>query len=70
MTDTPDVRRRNPPGRPPLERGDPSVRVTLALPGRAFDQLAKRATLERLTIPEMIRRALANSANKGIQTTR
>jgi hypothetical protein len=58
----------NPPGRPPLDRTDRSVVVSIALPGRAFDRLCRRASLERLSVPELIRRALPDSANKKIET--
>lgn len=54
----------NRPGRPPLDRLDPSVDVTFTLPGRAFDAIYKRARVERLTVPELIRRSLLISENK------
>jgi hypothetical protein len=58
----------NRPGRPALERGDPSVDVHLVLPGRAFDSLYRRAQVERLTVAELIRRTLRNSENKKTET--
>ena len=58
----------NRPGRPPLDRSDPSVVVSLALPSRTFDLMCKRARVERLTVPEVIRRALRNSENKKTET--
>jgi hypothetical protein len=60
----------NPPGRPPLDRADRSVVVSIALPGRAFDLVCRRAAVARLSVPEIIRRALCNSANKKIETPR
>lgn len=57
----------NPPGRPPLDRTDRSVVVSLALPGRAFDQVCRRAVAARVSVPELIRRAL-HADNKKIQT--
>jgi len=59
----------NPPGRPPLDRADPSVPVMVKFPGRVFDLICKRATAERVTVPEFIRRALRNADNRKIQTS-
>lgn len=59
----------NRPGRPPLDPTDPSVVVSLRLPSRAFDQVCVRAAAARLTVPEIIRRALRNSANKERETS-
>jgi len=58
----------NPRGRPPLDRSDPSVYVSVAMPGRAFDWIYQRARAERLTVPEIIRRTLRDSANKKRET--
>lgn len=58
----------NRPGRPPLDRCDKSVVVSLAMPGRVFDRVYARAQYERLTVPEIIRRALRNSDNKKVET--
>jgi hypothetical protein len=58
----------NRPGRPPLDPTDPSVVVSVALPGRRFDRLYRRASLERVSVPEIIRRALFDYSNKKIQT--
>jgi hypothetical protein len=54
-------------GRPPLDRTDRSVVVSLAMPGRAFDAYCKRAHTERLTVPEIIRRTLHISRNSKTQ---
>ena len=59
----------NPRGRPPLDRADPSVVVSVAMPGRAFDLICRRAHAERLTVPEVIRRTLRESANKKIESS-
>ena len=58
----------NRPGRPPLDPADKSVVVSLAMPGRTFDRVYRLAQVERLTVPEIIRRALHNSANKKTET--
>jgi hypothetical protein len=60
----------NRPGRPPLDPTDRSVAVSLALPGRTFDRVCRLAAIERLSVPEIIRRALSNSEHKKIQTPR
>jgi len=57
----------NPRGRPPLDRADPSVVVSVAMPSRAFDLICRRASVERLTVPEIIRRALRRPDNKKIE---
>lgn len=54
----------NRPGRPPVDPTDRSVLVSLTLPGRAFDEVCRRAALERVSVPEIIRRAV----NKKIET--
>jgi hypothetical protein len=59
----------NRPGRPPLDRFDKSVYVSVAMPGRVFDSVYRRAQVERRTVPEIIRRALRQSANKKIETS-
>jgi hypothetical protein len=48
-----------PPGRPPLQRGDPSVSVHLRVPGSQYDAAYRRAARERLSVPEYLRRASA-----------
>lgn len=60
----------NRPGRPPLDRADKSIAVSLALPARMFDRLCRAAAVERVTVPEMIRRALRRSDNTKIETPR
>jgi hypothetical protein len=46
-------------GRPPLDPTDRSVVVTLTLTSRTRDRIARRAALERVSVPEIIRRDLA-----------
>lgn len=50
---------KNPPGRPPLDRTDPSIHVGLTLPSKQYLGLEARANHERVTIQEIIRRDLA-----------
>lgn len=45
-------------GRPPLEDGDTSVRVSLRLPSRLYDVLYRRAQAARSSVPEQVRRVL------------
>jgi hypothetical protein len=45
-------------GRPPLDDGDPSVKVCVSLPSRQYDDVYERAQRERVSVPEVIRRAL------------
>jgi len=52
------------PGRPPLDRSSKSVVVSLTLHAKAFDRVYRLARDGRLTVPEVIRRELDNSANK------
>jgi len=48
------------PGRPPLDEDDHSARICLSVPGKQFDALDALATRERVTIQDLIRRALAD----------
>ena len=45
-------------GRPRLEPDDPSVDVHVRLPSKQYDAAYLRAQRERLTVPELLRRAL------------
>jgi Arc/MetJ-type ribon-helix-helix transcriptional regulator len=47
-----------PNGRPPLKRGDPSVNVSVRLPGSQYDALDRRAQQQRVNVSELIRRTL------------
>ena len=46
------------PGRPPLDPDDPSVPVCLKHPSRQYDEAYHRAQRDRISVPEVIRRAL------------
>ena len=56
----------NRPGRPPLDRDDPSVKVCVSVPSRQYDDLYQRAREERVSVPELIRRSLGG---KDIETS-
>ena len=47
------------PGRPPLDRDDPSIKLSLRLPSKRYEALCRAATSQRTTVPELIRRSLA-----------
>jgi hypothetical protein len=47
------------PGRPPLDDGDETVSVSFRLPSAQYDELARRAQQERLSLSEQLRRELA-----------
>jgi hypothetical protein len=49
---------RRPRGRPPLDVRDPSVSLTVRLPSKAFDDLARRALATRQSVPALVRRSL------------
>lgn len=46
------------PGRPPLDEDDVSVPVCVTLPAKQYDEYAKRALREDVSVPEIIRREL------------
>jgi hypothetical protein len=46
-------------GRPPLDATDRSTKVCVSMPSRRYDLLYKRASQERVSVPELIRRDLA-----------
>jgi hypothetical protein len=45
-------------GRPPLDPTDPTVKLTLSLPGKRYDALYQGARQARMTVPEFIRHKL------------
>jgi hypothetical protein len=47
------------PGRPPLDRADPSTKVCLALPSKGYDALYRRASIARVSVPELIRQSIS-----------
>jgi hypothetical protein len=56
---------RKPTGRPPLQRGDPSVSVHIRVPGSQYDRLEQQAHAARVGIPELIRRRLADDDDES-----
>jgi hypothetical protein len=52
---------KRPPGRPPLDATDPSVRVGVSFPTKQFDALCARAQRAAISVPEVIRRLIADS---------
>lgn len=46
---------RNPTGRPPLDRTDPSTKVCVTLPSKSYDALYRAASHARVSVPELIR---------------
>ena len=53
--------KRSRPGRPALDKDDPSVIVSVRMPSRQFDAYCQRARREEVSVPEIIRRDLAES---------
>lgn len=47
------------PGRKPLDPGDPSVRLTLTLPTKRYDDVYRSAAASRQSVPEYIRALLS-----------
>ena len=46
-------------GRPPMDANDPhTVQVQVRIPTKQYDDLYRRASAERVTIPELVRRAV------------
>lgn len=56
MSEEGAIRRRR--GRPPLEDGDPSTDVCVKMPARLYDETYHLAAVRRVSVPELIRRAL------------
>lgn len=50
--------KRTHPGRPRVDDDDATVEVGVSLPAKQFDGYAKRALLEDVSVPEIIRRDL------------
>lgn len=53
----------NKPGRPPLDRTDPSVHVTFRLTTKQYDEAYRRAAAARLTLAEYLRAVVAKAAS-------
>jgi len=47
-------------GRPPVDPDDPSIPVHVKLPATQYDDLYQKAQRERVTVPELIRRAVTS----------
>jgi hypothetical protein len=47
-------------GRPPIDPNDVSVRLSVRLASKQYDAICARAGADRRTLPETIRRALAD----------
>jgi hypothetical protein len=56
---------RNRGGRPRIDPGDDSVPVHVVLPARQYDAAYRRAQADRISVPEVIRRALHRSTQIG-----
>ncbi len=54
-------------GRPPLDDNDASVPVSLKIPSREYDLLYARASRERVSVPEQIRREIRAGAKRTRQ---
>jgi predicted HicB family RNase H-like nuclease len=54
--------RKRPSGRPPLDAADPSVAITVRIPAKQLEAADDRAKVERITLPEWIRRTLRLAA--------
>lgn len=51
---------KRPPGRPPLDAHDPhTAQLCVTLPSKQFDELYRHAHRERISMAEVVRRALA-----------
>lgn len=48
-------------GRPPLDRDDTTVKVTVSMPSRLYDRMDERAKRDRVNLPTAIRRALESA---------
>ena len=55
---------KRPPGRPPIDRDDPSVDVHLRMPSKLYDEAFERAQRGRVSVPEIIRRDMRQAAEK------
>ena len=49
------------PGRPPLDRTDPTTKVCVGLPSKRYDDLYRQAVAARVSVPELIRQSLARA---------
>lgn len=56
--------KRTTPGRPRVDRADASVVVGVTLPTKQYDAYVKRARVEDVSVPELIRRDLGVVAGR------
>lgn len=54
-------------GRPPLSTREPSTEVSVRIPVSLYQRVYRRATLERASISEIVRHALATSPDFRIE---
>jgi hypothetical protein len=52
------------PGRPPIDETDTSTEVGVTVPTKQFDAYAKRALEDDVSVPEIIRRDLDETARR------
>lgn len=55
---------KRPPGRPPLDATDPSVHIGVTVPTKQFDALCVKAHRAAISVPEVIRRLIADSTTE------
>jgi hypothetical protein len=51
-------------GRPPIDPDDESVKLSLTIPAKRYDELCSDARRHRMTLPDLVRRLLTRRANK------
>ena len=56
---------RRQPGRPPIDDDDPSVPVNVKMPSKQYDEAFERAQRDRISVPEVIRRALRDTEKRN-----
>jgi hypothetical protein len=56
-----------PPGRPPIDVDDPSVKLTLTLPSKQLDDLCVQAKQQRRTLAEYMRDLVTAGLLKNTQ---
>jgi hypothetical protein len=55
------------PGRPPLDEDDPSVKMSVSLPSKKFDELCALARRQDMSLPEVIRRLIYGNTYQLIE---
>lgn len=59
-----------PRGRPPLDPADPSIDVHFRLPSKQYDEAFRHAQEARLTVPEWIRRKVAEATGRPFRDSK